>query len=135
MNANQMISNVSFSVTGLSGYDPVAYFTKGTPVRGSGHHVAVVDGVTYLFANEDNQRIFEANPANFIPAFSGYCAFGVSVGKKFVADPEAWRIVDGKLYLALDFEIQRQWEKDVPEHVRKANGNWPKIKDTPAANL
>lgn len=34
------------STPGISGYDPVAYFIDGKPVRGSGYHVTVVDGVT-----------------------------------------------------------------------------------------
>jgi len=45
-------------------------------------------------------------PEKYAPAFGGYCVFGVSVGKKFVGDPEVWRLVDGKLFLNLDVNIQ-----------------------------
>ena len=135
MSSNEQTFNAARSLTALNGYDAVAYFTDGKPVRGSGHHVTVVDGVTYLFASEDNKKVFEANPGKFIPAFGGFCAYGVSVGKKFVGDPEIWKIVGGKLYLNLDAKIQSEWEKDVPGHIRKADGAWPKIKDTPAAAL
>jgi len=99
MNANKRNSAVANSTTGISGYDAVAYFTEGKPTRGNGHHVTVFDGVTYLFASEENKKTFEANPKKYIPAYGGYCAFGVTEKKKFVADPEAWKIVDGKLYL------------------------------------
>lgn len=132
MNANKRNAN---STTGINGYDAVAYFTEGKPIRGNGHHVAVFDGVTYLFASEENKKKFEANPEKYIPAYGGYCAYGVSVEKKFVGDPEVWKIVDGKLYLNLDTEIQSQWEKDVPGHIRKAEANWPKIKDTSPSDL
>jgi YHS domain-containing protein len=132
MNANKRNSH---STTGINGYDAVAYFTEGKPTRGNGHHVAVFDGVTYLFASEENKKKFEANPEQYIPAYGGYCAYGVSVEKKFVGDPEVWKIVDGELYLNLDKDIQSEWEKDVSGHIRKADSNWPRIKDTPPSDL
>ncbi len=117
------------STPGLGGYDPVAYFSDGTPMRGSGYHVAEHNGVTYAFATDEHKKAFEANPAQYLPAYGGYCAYGVAVGKKFVADPEVWTIVDGTLYLNLDKGIQGTWEKDVPGFIRKADGNWKEIKD------
>ncbi len=74
-------------------------------------------------------------PEKYAPAFGGYCAFGVSVGKKFVGDPEVWRLVDGKLCLNLDVNIQGEWLKDVPGRIKTANENWQNIKNTPAAAL
>jgi YHS domain-containing protein len=135
VNANKRNSLVAHSTTGINGYDAVAYFTEGKPTRGNGHHVAVFDGVTYLFASEENKKKFEANPEQYIPAYGGYCAYGVSVEKKFVGDPEVWKIVDGELYLNLDKDIQSEWEKDVSGHIRKADSNWPRIKDTPPSDL
>lgn len=123
------------SVTAVSGYDVVAYHTVNQAVRGNGHHVAVHDGVTYLFASVDNLKTFEANPAKYVPAYGGWCAFGVSVGKKFVSDPEAWKIVDGKLYLNLDKNIQSQWVKDIPGRIKSANANWTKIKNKNPSDL
>ncbi len=117
------------STPGLSGYDPVAYFTDGKPMKGSGFHTAVYEGVTYAFASEEHQKQFQANPRKFLPAFGGYCAYGLAVGKKFVADPEVWRIVQGKLYLNLDKSIQRKWEKDITGYINQAEVNWTKIRD------
>jgi hypothetical protein len=79
--------------------------------------------------------MFEAKPEKYMPAYGGYCAYGVAVGKKFVVDPEAWKIVDGNLYLNLDRDIQKKWLKDVPGYIKKAEANWPKIKDKPASDL
>ena len=120
---------------GLVGYDPVAYFTDGKPMRGSGYHVTVHDGVTYVFTTEEHKKMFEANPQKYLPAYGGYCAYGVAVGKKFVIDPEAWKIVDGVLYLNLDKDIQRKWAKDIPGYIKKAEANWPKIKDKAPGDL
>jgi YHS domain-containing protein len=125
----------SHSLTGVSGYDVVSYQIAKKPLRGNGNYVAVHDGVNYLFANADNQKTFEANPAKYVPAYGGYCAFGASVGKKFIGDPEVWRIVDGKLYLNLDAGIQVQWLKDVPGRIKTADAKWSKIKNTPASEL
>jgi len=125
----------SHSLTGVSGYDVVSYQNAKKPLRGNGNYVAVHDGVNYLFANADNQKTFEANPAKYVPAYGGYCAFGASVGKKFIGDPEVWRIVDGKLYLNLDTGIQVQWLKDVPGRIKTADAKWSKIKNTPASEL
>ncbi len=117
------------SITGVQGYDLVSYHTSEQPLRGSGHHVSVVDGVTYLFANQDNKAAFDRDPGRYLPAYGGYCAFGVSVGKKFVGDPEVWRVVDGKLYLNLDADIQEQWLQDVPGRIKSADAHWNTIKD------
>ncbi len=98
--------DVTHSTPGIGGYDPVAYFTEGTPQRGSGYHVADYKGVSYAFASEENKELFEANPRKYVPAYGGWCAYGVAVGKKFVADPQVWKIVNGTLYLNLDRDIQ-----------------------------
>ena len=73
-------------------------------------------------------KAFKANPAKYVPAYGGYCAFGVSVGAKFDGDPRYWKIVDGKLYLNLNEKIQKMWLKDVPGNINKAEKSWTKIK-------
>jgi YHS domain-containing protein len=124
-----LAGDVRHSTPGLSGYDPVAYFTDARPTRGSGYHVTVHDGVTYVFTSEEHKRLFTANPQKYLPAYGGYCAYGVAVGKKFVADPEVWKVVDGTLYLNLDKGIKDKWEKDIPGYIKKAEANWSDIKD------
>ena len=59
----------------------------------------------------------------------GYCAWAVSQGYTAKGDPKHWKIVDGKLYLNYDARVQRDWEKDIPGHIAKANRNWPKVLD------
>ena len=119
--------NVAHSTPGVNGYDLVSYHTSKRPVRGNGHFVSVHDGVAYLFSSEENQAQFDRNPDKYVPAYGGYCAFGVSVGKKFIGDPEVWRIVNGRLYLNLDANIQDQWLKDVPGRIKTADAKWEEI--------
>lgn len=135
VSASAFVEEFSHSTPGISGYDPVAYFTEGKPERGSGYHVTVVDGVTYVFANAEHRKMFEANPQKYLPAYGGYCAYGMAVGKKFVADPEVWKIVQGKLYLNLDKGIQQKWDKDIPNYIKKADANWIEIKEKAPSDL
>lgn len=116
------------------GYDVVSFF-GGQPVLGTDKFAIAHDGATYRFANQANLDAFKANPAKYEPAFGGYCAYGVALGKKFDGDPRYWKVVDGKLYLNLNADIQSKWSEDIAGNVNKANGNWSKIKSRPAAAL
>lgn len=128
-------ANYTHSTPGAGGYDVVAYFTDGKAMRGSGYHVADHNGVTYAFMSEEHKKLFVANPTKYLPAYGGYCAYGASVAKKFVADPEVWKIVDGTLYLNLDKGIQVKWEKDIAGNIKKADKNWTVIKDKAPGDL
>ncbi len=127
--------NHSHSTPGIGGYDPVAYFTEGKAVRGTGFHVSVVDGVTYVFASPEHKKLFDADSQKYLPAYGGYCAYGLGVGKKFVASPEVWKVVEGKLYLNLDSKIQQSWEKDIPGYIAKGDANWITMKDKKPSDL
>ncbi|HHT7620753.1 TPA: YHS domain-containing (seleno)protein [Legionella pneumophila] len=122
-------SDASISLVGVQGYDLVSYHQKNGPVRGSGNHTAYHNGVAYLFATDENKKVFQANPERYLPAYGGYCAFAVSVGRKVVSDPLAWKIVDGILYLNLNKQVQEFWSKDIPGNIKKGNIQWEKIKD------
>ena len=122
-----MADTVANSVIGASGYDLTTFFTSEKPSKGTGHHVATVDGVDYLFTSDANKKTFEANPQKYLPAYGGYCAYGASVGKKFVADPDVYDIVDGKLYFNLDTKIRSIWSKDVAGNINKGDTNWKTI--------
>ncbi|MGI9554120.1 MAG: YHS domain-containing (seleno)protein [Thermodesulfobacteriota bacterium] len=124
-----------YNTVGVNGYDLVSYFNAKRPVRGNGNYITEHDGVTYLFSSEQNKQTFDKNPEKYLPAYNGWCAFGVSVGKKFSADPEVWEIVDGKLYMNLDPGIKIMWREDIPGNIKKADKNWPKIKDKSPADL
>lgn len=119
----------------VHGYDPVAYFTEQRPVQGSAEHQLVHENATYRFSSAENKKAFEANPGKYVPAYGGFCAYGVSVGAKFDGDPRYWKIVDGKLYLNLNKKIQDTWKKDIPGNIGKAEKSWKKIKDKNPATL
>ena len=128
-------SDFSKCTVGVQGYDLVSYHTGKKPLRGTGNHISVYKKVTYLFVSEKNKQLFLKAPEKYVPAYGGYCAYGVSVGKKFVGDPDVWKVVNGKLYLNLDTSIQDEWHKDIPENITKANKNWPSIKHLAPGDL
>lgn len=121
-------TNPTFAVA-IQGYDVVSYFTDNKPVKGNGDHVAIQDGVYYLFANEQNKKTFIANPDKYLPQYGGWCAFGTAVGKKIASDPLAWKIVNGKLYLNLNQKVQQIWSKDIANYIKKADINWVTLKN------
>lgn len=123
------------SVVGVGGYDLVSYQIGKKPLQGNGNHVVQHKGVNYLFSSKSNAKKFKADKEKYLPAFGGFCAYGASVGKKFIADPTVWEVVDGQLYMNLDNSIKTIWVKDIPGNIKKANKNWPNIKDVAAADL
>jgi hypothetical protein len=116
------------------GYD-VLSFQAGQPTLGSDKFAVAHDGATYRFVSQANLDAFKANPAKYEPAFGGYCAFGAALGKKFDGDPRYYKVVDGKLYLNLNSDIQAKWNEDVEGNLKKANANWVKIKSTAVDKL
>jgi YHS domain-containing protein len=120
--------NSLYAGLGAKGYDVVAYFTDGRPVKGKNEIEAVYGGVTWKFATAEHRDRFIADPAKYAPQFGGFCSWGVSQGKLFDVDPEhGWKVVDGKLYMNFNADIQKTWEQDPKAFISKANGNWPKL--------
>jgi len=111
----------------IRGYDAVAYHQQSQPVKGSSRFSYSWRGATWLFANAENRNRFQADPERYAPQYGGYCAYAVSKGLTASIDPEAWTIVDGKLYLNYSKGVQKKWEQDVPGNIVKADKNWPDL--------
>lgn len=134
-------NNVSNGLTaagaplGLHGVDPVAFITLGNRIEGTAKFTAVHDGVAYYFTSQENLDAFKADPGRFTPQNGGYCTFGVSVGKKFDGDPRYAAVVDGKLYVFLNEDILKAFQRDQAGTIAKAATNWRTIRSTAAAEL
>lgn len=111
----------------VSGYDPVAYFKEGRPVKGSPQHNAEYRGSVFHFSSQAHRDDFAADPAKYAPQYDGFCAFGVASGYKAATDPTAFTIVRGKLYLNYNKDVQDQWSQDIPGYLAKADRNWPEV--------
>ena len=111
----------------VGGYDPVAYFSQQKPVKGNAAITAEHGGAIWRFSTEENRTAFLANPAKYAPQYGGYCAWAVSQGYTAKGDPNAWKIVDGKLYLNYNRSVQKTWSKNVSQNISKGDANWPKV--------
>jgi YHS domain-containing protein len=118
--------NTLYANLGAKGYDVVAYFTDARPTPGSERYTHEYGGVKWQFANKENRDLFADDPQKYAPQYGGFCSWGVSVGKLFDVDPvNGWKIVDGKLYLNFNGDINATFSKDPHNFIAKANRNWP----------
>jgi len=111
----------------LKGYDPVAYFEQGRPVQGSPQFSHRWMEATWWFATAEHRDLFTKDPQKYAPQFGGYCAYALSEGYTANIDPEAWKIVDGKLYLNYSRGVQKKWEEDLQRRIQAAEKNWPAL--------
>lgn len=111
----------------LLGYDPVAYFTQGTPTRGSPLHKVSLAQRTYYFASEESKAQFNASPARYEPQYGGFCASGAAFAIKLGSDPSAWQIHEGRLFIFGDVLGQHAWQVDPKWNVDHADRLWPAI--------
>jgi len=125
--AESRISTAFFSDVAVSGYDAVAYFTDNKAIKGDSDFSAEYQDATWYFSSQKNRDLFNADPAQYAPQFGGYCAWAVSRGYLAESDPLAWKIIDNKLYLNYDFEVQKMWLKEAKSRINKANKNWPAV--------
>ncbi|BBD41033.1 hypothetical protein Amn_pb00240 (plasmid) [Aminobacter sp. Y103A] len=112
---------------GAGGHDVVAYFVDGRPVNGTAAHTAVHEGIVYRFANAANRPRFSKSPTQYLPQYGGYCAYAVSQGATASGDPNAWAIVDGKLYFQHSRSVLSKWHKDTVGNIARADRNWPEV--------
>lgn len=111
----------------IKGADPVAYFEQGGFVQGDSEFSYEWEGATWHFSSAENRDLFASNPEQYAPEYGGYCAWAVSQGSTAPIDPTAWRIVDGRLYLNFNDQVQSRWEQDIPGNIAKADQNWPGV--------
>lgn len=118
----------------ISGYDPVAYFTEGRPIRGKAEFEYVWRKLRWRFSSAEHRDLFIKAPQRYAPQYDGYCAMGASIesaAHKDTVDPEAWAIVDGKLYLVHSNYWLQQWRAKAQEYIKRADADWAAIAELP----
>lgn len=127
--AGTSINTGYFGGVAIDGYDPVAYFTEGRPLKGSEELGYEWLGATWHFASADHRDLFMQDPIKYAPQYGGHCAGGAAFGENTAnIDPEAWAIVDGKLYLQYSVAALEAWKHNLEGQVATADQNWPEIK-------
>jgi YHS domain-containing protein len=107
--------------TAINGYDTVAYFTVGKPVKGQDNLSTEWQGAKWKFSSQANLDLFKGNPTQYAPQYGGYCAYGVTQGYLVKVDPEQFTVREGKLYLNYDADVQKKWSKDVTGYIKSAD--------------
>src|ERR1043165_5228192 len=123
----KVLVNVDRHGVGLAGFDPVAFFTDSAAVRGDSTHRAMYGGAIYWFASEAHRALFQADPAKYVPQFGGYCAYGASRGYAAKVEIDTWQIINGRLTLNYNKDVQHTFNQDVAGYLQKANANWAGI--------
>jgi len=119
----------------LAGHDVIGYFKEGKAVLGSAKYTAVHNDAIYRFKSAENRDLFKKNPEKYAPMYGGFCAYGMTFGKKFEIDGKAFEIVDGKLYVNKNLDVYKAWAKDIPTHITEANDQWPNVVNTNPSDL
>ena len=119
------VNTIGSGKVAIRGYDPVAYFRAGGPAKGKAQFSHDHAGATWRFASAENKARFAANPEKYMPAYGGYCAYGVAKGGLYKIEPDAWSIRGGKLYLNYDKRVQATWSKKPESYIRTADRKWP----------
>lgn len=113
----------------IQGYDVVSYFTDNKARAGSTDYSYSHKGKTWWFSSAKNRQIFTKAPENYLPQYDGFCAYGVMYGQKIEASPEAWAIIDGKLYLNTDKDFQKKWQADTAASIQSGDEQWTLMQD------
>jgi len=110
--------------TAILGYDPVAYFTDGKPAKGQDAFAFEWMGAKWKFASQARLDLFKANPEKYAPQYGGYCAYGVSQDNLVSIEPDKFKVIDGKLYLNYDADVQAKWIKDPAGYNKLADAKF-----------
>ncbi len=116
--------------TGLSikGYDTVAYFTEGKAVQGFPEFKETWKGAIWYFSSEENRNLFKSNPEQYAPQYESYCSWSVAKNNYIppaTGDPEAWMIIDSKLYLTYNKQVLGLWKLDLKKNLALSIEQWP----------
>lgn len=124
----RMEYNVDKQHVAVQGYSVVAYHLEHKAIQGNAQYSHEYDGITYYFQNLEELGFFMDAPQKYLPKYGGYCAFGVSTGKRLDIDPKNFKMIDGELYLFLlqeDFDSLKEWEKhNEKKMAEKADAKW-----------
>ena len=111
----------------ILGYDTVAYFTEGRPVKGNSEFSHQWNDAKWHFASAKHRDLFAADPERYAPQFGGHCAMALTRGVSKVIDPEAWIVSEGKLYLSFSKKGIDMFGQNVAGNIRKSEDNWVKL--------
>jgi YHS domain-containing protein len=140
--AKDSVNTGYFGGVAIMGYDTVAYFTEGKAVKGSEEFSYEWLGTPWHFASQKHKEMFMSEPAKYAPQYGGYCAGEVAINGSVTVnvDPEAFKIIEGKLYLIYDVGNAADFAQNADDLVPRGDAKWPVVEaklavDQPDWNL
>ena len=79
------------------GFDLISYRHPGGLLLGNREFSTVFNGSTYLFANQSNLDTFRADPERYLPAYAGFCAITLALGRITCPEFSNFKIEDDRL--------------------------------------
>jgi YHS domain-containing protein len=126
--SDRAVVNVDGQGVILKGFDAVAYFKQGKPLKGNPDFASTYAGVTYFFASAANKADFDKDPAKYVPQYGGFCAYaaanGVIVGTE---GPDAFTVYKGKLYLGGNQDALKSFKANIDDNIEKADAYWREL--------
>ncbi len=122
----QEMTNTGSDHVAIKGYDTVAYFVEGQPMKGKPEFAYSWNDAQWHFTNAAHRDLFAADPRRYAPQFGGFCSMALVAGKIKDIDPQAWTIIDGNLYLNFTKAFRDKFRRNGTEHIKKAEENWTK---------
>ena len=116
---------------GLSGMDPVSYFTEPEPQPGRSDFEYVWQNVPWHFATAANRDVFAGAPEVYAPQFGGHDVMGVARGFVSDSDPRIYALFKQRLYLFYSAANREAFLLAPDAAARTAEEKWPEL----AANL
>lgn len=114
----------------IKGYDPVAYHLLQRPVEGDPNIAFDWQDARWQFATAEHRELFSRDPEAYAPRYGGHCAGAMARGILWTIDPEAWAIVDGKLYLNFRKSGIERFKEDPAPEIEKADAHWKELRVT-----
>ncbi len=108
----------------MKGTDVVTYFTQNKDVQGNPSIKSTFENVTFYFSSAENKALFDKEPMKYQPQYGGYCANGIVYGIPWGGDADAWRMIEGKLYIFGGQGSRDAFLLDVPKNIALANKYW-----------
>lgn len=129
------VSKSTFRGVAIGGHDSVEYHAltaepHASAVKGSKSYVVKWKGATWRFLSKASADAFSANPEKYSPAYNGFCANALSLGKGLLkTDGTHWEIIGEKLYLFYAAKGRDRWlaVDDPTAYIASADQAWAKL--------
>ena len=125
--AEEMVNKDPSNIA-IRGYDPVGYFVEGRPIQGKAEFEHTWHDARWRFSTAAHRDMFASSPERYAPRYGGFCAGAMARGRKAPIDPEAWVIIDGRLYLSYAKKFTKEFADNANTKIKQADANWDRMR-------